>query len=294
MRPANPLVLLRIILAIGMASGPALAAAPLLPGQFQAHVENGRTEMHQAPQVLANFDALFAAAGSVESLPDETLAKLAADAAIANFYFAGARADAHGVVFAELVRRNQVTDLQIDDYHRSLVAARRWQDAATVARENPLVPLATIPVHIEAGGDEAGAHYWRFDPATDRLVREPLAAASGVTLVVVSHPGCHFSRDAIAAIENDPALDQALPERRIFVAPSYNLDLDGISKWNVAHPSSRHVLVDRPLAWPFVHKWTTPQFFFLVDGEPVAWVEGWPEEGQVEALLAASRKAAAP
>lgn len=268
----------------------------LQPGQFQAYAEDGRHQIHHAPQALARFDALMAAAGELASLPDDGLSGLAGDAAAANFYYGGTRVEAHAAVFAELARRKTASALEIEDMHRSLIAGRRWQQAVAFAKEHPQVPLEGLPAHIVAGDPGApGPHYWRFDPGEDRLTREPLGVAEGVTLVVVSSPGCHFSRDAIAALEKDPGLDQALPERRVFVSlGAARLELEHLGRWNAAHPRFQHVLADRPQAWPFVRRWSTPQFLFLVDGELVAEVEGWPEEGQVEALVAASRKAAVP
>ena len=288
-----------LTLALCLAPGSAQAQPPLLPGQFQAHVEDGRTGLHHAPRELARFDAMFAAfvdaPGGLEALPDAALSSLASDLAAANFYYAGARVDAHAAVFAELARRGRASELEIEDVHRSLLAARRWQEASRIAADHPGVKLEAIPAHIEAGDESApGAHYWRYDPAGDRLTRFPFTAGTGVMLVVVSHPGCQFSQRAIAALENDPALDAALPARRIFVAPSFgSLQLGRIGHWNAAHPSSPHVLVDRPQDWDFVQQWSTPQFLFLVDGKVVASVEGWPEEGQAEALRQAARQAAA-
>jgi hypothetical protein len=271
------------------------AAQAQPPGGFQAYVEDDRYDIHHAPEALARFDALMMAAGELASLPDDMLSRLAADAAIANFYYGGTRVDAHAAVFAELARRKSASALEIEDMHRSLIAARRWRDAIAFAEGHPQLALEALPTHIVPGdGETAGPHYWRFDPEQDRLTREPLVAAEGITLVVVSSPGCAFSRAAIAALESDPALDQVLPERRVFVAPAIaRLELAPLGKWNAAHPRFRHVLVDRPLAWTFVRKWNTPQFLFLRDGEVVAEVEGWPESGQAEALLAASRSLAA-
>lgn len=294
MTPMLRRLLWQVYLAIGLASGPALALPPLLPGQFQAYVEDDRYELHHAPQALVRFDAMLAAAGPLATLPDEALYGLATDAAAANFYFAGARVDAHRSVFDELARRARPSTIQVEDMHRSLIAARRWQDAVAFAGDHPDVPLEELPVHFDdEGGDAADAHYWRIDESGARLTRTPLAMTRGVTLVVVSHPDCHFSHDALTAIEADPALDQALPKNRLFVAPApVSLTLERIAQWNAAHPRSRHVLVDRPQAWPFVRQWSTPQFFFLVDGQLVAQVEGWPKEGRAEELMAAAREAA--
>lgn len=287
-------LLLRSVFALVLGAGPAFADAPLLPGQFQAYVEDGRMDFHLAPQVLPRFDVLFTSAGDPASLPDATLSKLASDAAIANFYFVGARVDAHRALFDELERRKAATDLEVEDFHRSLLAARRWQEAAALAVRHPQLPLEALPSRIDAGnGDDSAPNFWSFDPGNDRLVREPWPMTTGAVLVVVSHPSCGFSRAAITALENNPALARALPERRIFIAPSHgSLSLDRIGEWNAAHPGFQHVLVDRPQAWPFVHRWNTPQFFFLVDGKVVAEVEGWPDDNQTQALWAAARKAA--
>lgn len=284
-----------IVLVFALAASGAMAETPLTPGAFAAYVEDGRHEPHHAPQALPRFDALMAAAGEPAALPDATLARLATDAADANFYFDGARVDVHRALFAELARRGQPSDVQVEDLHRSLLAANRWPEAAALAARHPAVALEALPGQIDAGNTEAaGPHVWRHDPQRDRLQREPFVAGEGVTLVVVSHPACPFSRAAMHAIEADADLAKMLPARRMFVAPRPGgLKLDLIGRWNAAHPAFTHVLVDRREDWSFVAGWNTPRFLFLVDGRVVAEVEGWPAEGRAPALRAASRLAAA-
>lgn len=298
MKQACVLVLCRAALIAGLTAIHALAQATFLPGQFQTYVEDGRTEMHQAPEVLPHFDAMMAAVrsreGGIRALSDPALVDLAADASAANFYFAGARVEDHRDLFEELVRRDlAATGWIVDDYYRTLVAARQWDDAAALVNRFPDVSLEPLPTVIVAGGRPSGAHYWVLDPNRDAMARMPLEVSEGLVLVVISHPGCGFSRAAIREMTTNPILDSALPARRIFVAPTFGgLRLDHIRKWNEANPKARHVLVDRPAEWRFVQKWSQPQFLFLVDGELVAALEGWPDSSQATVLKAASQSAA--
>lgn len=274
------------------------AKALLQPGEFQPHLEDGRSEMHFANDVLPLFDAMVTRAKSAPSglrqLDDAMLLALAADAAAANFYFPGSRPSAHSDIFEEVERRRIASELQVSDYHRTLIAAHRWEDAKALARRFPDMALETLPAHFDAGEDTGGLKVWDFDPSTQTLRRRDLGIEEALTLVVVSHPDCGFSRAAIRALETDSVLAEALPEHRYFVAPTFGgLRLENIRAWNAVHPDTRHVLVDRPLAWTFVKNWNTPQFFFLINGRLVEHVEGWPDEGHAVVLMDAARRARA-
>ena len=276
------------------AQGAAASARSLAPGEFADYVEDGRTRLHHAAEALPRFDALLAAVrtgeGGLAGLPLEALRKLAGDAHVANFYYAGARADAHREIIEELLRRSEASDQELADFHATLVADRRWDEARAFAARFPEITLEKIPDVIDQTTGLGAPAYLRHDPATGHLVRESFDAGSGPLLLVVSHPGCAFSRRAMAAIAANPELDQALPARRLFLAPTFGgLKLDWISRWNADQPGFPHVLVDQPARWPQVRSWATPQFLFLVDGDVVASVEGWPGDEQAEALMAAAR-----
>lgn len=42
--------------------------------------------------------------------------------------------------------------------------------------------------------------------------------------------------------------------------------------------------------WPDFDSWSTPMFYFLCDGKLISVVEGWPSEGNKEALLKAAEQ----
>ena len=269
-------------------------ASVLAPGDFADYVEDGRSRLHQAAGTLPRFDALMASVREtgLASLPTEALHKLAWDAHVANFYYAGARPDAHREVVDELLRRSAATDEELADFHDALVAARRWGEARAFAADFPDLPLEPVPaIEDRATAGEAPA-YLRVEPATGTLLRETFDPGQGPMLLVISHPGCAFSRRAMAAIAADPALNQALPARRLFLAPTFGgLKLDWVTQWNADQPAFPHVLVDQPARWPQVPSWGTPSFLFLVDGELVETVTGWPGDEQAEVLMAAARRA---
>ena len=293
MTPVIRPILAFLILCLGTMQ----ARAELQPGDFQPFVEDGRSGMHFANEVLPLFDGMVSRAHSGTSgfrkLGDERLLALAADAAAANFYFPGSRPAVQVEVFEELERRGTATGLQVGALHHTFVAARMWADAEALAKRFPAVELEELPAHIDAGRETTGLQVWDFDPAAQTLRRRQFSHDGSLTLVVVSHPNCAFSRAALRALESDASLAHGLPEQRIFVAPTFGgLQPDSIREWNAVHPDSRHVLVDRPLAWSFVKSWETPQFLFLVDGLLVEHVVGWPDDAQLDLLMSAAKRAA--
>ena len=109
-------------------------------------------------------------------------------------------------------------------------------------------------------------------------------------MVVISHPLCHFSRNAMAAIEADPALSKAMA-RSLWLAPvDRKLNLEVIRQWNGEHPEHPMVIAFDRAEWPDFDSWSTPMFYFLRDGKLVSVVEGWPSEGNKEALLKAAEQ----
>lgn len=273
------------------------AKAELQPGDFQPYVEDGRSGMHFANEVLPLFDGMVSRTRSgtsgFQKLGDERLLALEEDAAAANFYFPGSRPAVHVEVFEELERRGTATGLQVSALHNTFVAARMWADAGALAKRYPAMELEDLPAHMDAGSETTGLQVWDFDPAARTLRRRPFNHSGSLTLVVISHPNCAFSRAAVRALESDSSLADELPEQRIFVAPTFGgLQLDSIRAWNAAHPGSRHFLADRPLAWSFVESWETPQFLFLVDGVLVEQVVGWPDDTQLDVVISAAKRAA--
>lgn len=293
---------MRLALALAVAAaGHAVAASPaqaavLAPGAFGAYVEDGRTAFRHGPDALPKFDAMMSAVlardGGLAALPLDELRQLAFDAHVANFYYAGARPDAHRDVFDELQRRGAATPQDVTDLHASLVAARRWDEARAFASRHPDVALEPLPAIVDRRTDPDAPAFLRLDATGETLVRENAVLGEGRWLLVVSHPGCAFSRRALAAIERNAALNQALPARRLYLGPTFGgLKLDHIKAWNSSQPSFPHVLVDEPGHWPFVTSWGTPQFLFLVDGVVVDTVTGWPGDEQVGKLMAAAKVA---
>lgn len=283
--------MIMIVLTLGLAAFPPAQAQEGVPSsEFYRFVHDGRTEMRFASLVLEAFDETLAKAiaqsGAIENLANEDLRVLAGDAAIANFYFPGSReaVHSHSRLFAELERRGIATGLEVDDYFRTLVAARRWSAARALAERFPELELERLPTTIQYDGAAAEPAYWVVDRRSDAITRKRLDL-TGLVLVLISHPGCGFARAALARMKEDRVLRSALPERVLFIAPTFGgLGLDSIRRWNILRPDAPHHLVDKPLAWTFVERWNTPQFLFLFNGQRVAALEGWPGEDQASRL----------
>jgi hypothetical protein len=244
---------------------------------------------------VARFDALFAAArpdDGFAAADDATLAALATAAADLNFYFLTDRVDAHRALFEALSKRGPITDVQVADLHRTLVGARRWDEARALAALHPDVDgLPPVPTRVidEGARDRM---VWAIEDGGRTFRAQDVDLSEGAVLLVISHPQCGFSNRALRAIEHEEALEAALPARRVVVAPPFgDPGAAAIARWNQDHPRHRHVLANHPDAWrDLLSRWNTPQFLFLLDGEIVETVEGWPSEGRREALHAAAER----
>lgn len=190
--------------------------------------------------------------------------------------------------FAELEARKAAGEKHVRDVAGALVAARRFDEARELAgRYASLTGLEALPrVH---GGNQTDGPSVLAVMDDGSLTRESLDLGTAAQILVVAHPLCHFSRNAVAAIEGDPALRGIFLGHSRWLAPvDRKLHVDVLRNWNTTHPIARHSIAYRRQEWPGVDSWNTPTFYFLRDGKVVARVDGWPHEGHRQELLEAA------
>lgn len=234
----------------------------------------------------------------IRAISDDALSAAIGLVADVNFYAPGSHTEGHRALFAELDRRGAVAAVDVDDLHRTLVADRLWKDAGALSERFPDVELQPLPSEFQLNGDSSsgGALAWQVEPNGTTVVRNPVEWPEGVALLVISHPGCGFSRRMLQALDFDKGLDAALPGFRVFLAPTFGtFGFREIHAWNKKHPTLFHVLVDRPAQWgAWVSNWETPQLIFLVDGVVKERVVGWPAEGKRSEILEATKRLDSP
>jgi hypothetical protein len=163
------------------------------------------------------------------------------------------------------------------------MGVRNWAEAKVFFDTHGGRGLSQPPVI--AGGDSALPSELSFAPTG--IARVGLDLKNGQHLVAVGHPTCHFTQNAVAAIEKDAELEALFGRYAIWVAPQdLKFSADLYREWNKIHPLATLSLVDVRANWPAdIDDWSTPTFYFFSDGKLVAEVVGWPKEGNRQKLL---------
>ena len=183
-------------------------------------------------------------------------------------------------VAAELEMRNAATNEQRVKLFHVLVQLRDFVEAKALLEKHPELEVEALP---RIPPDFGSAQTVAFDATdgADELKSLAFDVSKGVHLVVISHPLCSFSRNAVAALEADPEVASVFSQRTIWLAPvDGRLHLKENREWNIQHPQAHIVQARHESDWPMLNEWATPQFYAIRDGAVIAHVTGWPKEGR--------------
>jgi len=193
-------------------------------------------------------------------------------------------------VYEEMRGRGIDTRRTFDDtvLRRMLEARAFGQARAFVAGKPHLAGRAVPTVRDPLGPRFKGRSVYRYEAASNTLVREALPHPRGLELVMVVDAGCHFSADALAALRDDAAMRARLLQAGlVLVTPPRSAFSAGfIDEWNRAIPGIPIRLPYRVAEWQAVDVAGVPRFFLLKEGKVVGQVTGWPAEGNKAELLA--------
>ena len=196
------------------------------------------------------------------------------------------------LAFDELQARQLALPSHFSYMQGVYVQMRMLDEAGRFHAQHPSMGLAPIPaVRVPAPLPSGAPTAMTVSPDGRALVRHPVDLSGPARIVVVAHPRCHFSRNAMLAIEADPVLSQVFRESAMWLMPpDFRLEVDAVHRWNEAHPLTRLMLAYKVDEWPQLDYWGTPTFYFFQEGELEAKVTGWPKGGRREELLAALRE----
>lgn len=194
------------------------------------------------------------------------------------------------VYFDRLTQLDVASPSQVRDLSGAYVASRHWQQARSLREAFPAVMLAPIPPVLDAMGRQASApaSVLTVGAADGTLARVPEDITHGPVIIAISHPLCHFSRAAFAALASDPALASIKTHIRWIAPVDRELHLDVLQQWNTEHPEAAMKIAYSRSQWPPLDSWNTPTFYFLKDGKLLKNVEGWPEGGRKPEMLEAA------
>ncbi|WAC64044.1 hypothetical protein OVA13_04480 [Pseudoxanthomonas sp. SL93] len=290
-----PLILLGLSIGIANAWPADASAGPELSREYGDFMEvheqtRGLTTAQRASAILDSFENNFAnySTRDPSELGDQDLLTLFRAANIAHAYSISRKAlQVMMQTFEALSTRDLVSQRTYGDMHGALVASRDIAQARGLEDRFPLFAVERMP--DIAFDSISGATAIAVPASGSTLRRVELKVNNGPRIIVISHPLCHFSRDAIAAIEADGDLSIVMLNS-IWIAPvDRQLYIDVLREWNIEHEKHPMVIAFDRAELPALDSWSTPTFYFLKDGRVVSVVEGWPSEGRKREIIAAAR-----
>ena len=195
-------------------------------------------------------------------------------------------------VFSGLEAKGWADDRLIGYMHRFLLTFRRFDEAKAFRLAHPQRGLPAPPPVVSLSGTPGDnvRTVLRFINDGSTLKEETVDWQSSARVFVVGHPGCRFSRNAVAAIAADPELAKAMNTAAIWLTAPFTSLTDGpVLAWNREHPDYAYRYVESVTDWPEINYWGTPSFYFMKDGRLVKKLVGWPEGGRRDDLQAGLR-----
>ncbi len=185
-------------------------------------------------------------------------------------------------IYAVLARKGRAGPDEQADLYGGLVDQRRFREASDFAHEHRLRLDEALPSLPKPVPSETSHGYLRVNKDALAFQRAPM---TGPEVIVVASPLCPYTRRAAAAIEHDPGLGRAFRRWAIWLVPEERaLHMPAVRAWNAGHPGMPMNLVYHRKDWPLVRWWETPVFYFVLNGQLVRTVVGWPQAGQLQQL----------
>ncbi len=193
-------------------------------------------------------------------------------------------------VYEELRVRGVDTRRTFDDtVLRRMLEAREFEQARAFVAGKPHLAGTAIPtVRDSLGPRFKGRSAYRYEVASNTLVREALPHPRGLEVVMVVDAGCHFSHDALAALREDAAMRARLAQAGLVLVtpPRTGFSADFIGQWNASNPAMPIRVPYSVGEWQAIDIAGVPRFFLLKDGKVVKQFSGWPAQGNKAELLA--------
>lgn len=188
-----------------------------------------------------------------------------------------------------LFNREENRALAVQTLHHYYLTFRAF-DAARELRErfaelSISAPPSILPASIQPSA--ASRPVFALEKSDRALIFDTVDLDNGSKLVIVSHPGCNFSKQAWRAILDNPEIAQLVEAHAIVVASPYTrLDSTLFSDWSFASPKTPVFIAYNYEGWPEITDWSTPVFYFFDGGDVKHRVVGWPNGSDAQSLSA--------
>lgn len=236
----------------------------------------------------------FLESDSLRSLATSDVELLYSAGQLVSFYTTDAYLDDLRQALSELERRDAATPRHYEEMYSAYLHWRQFDRAAKLTLDHPTPGMEALPEIIDSIVGES-TQPTELAVLSDRraLERRVVARDERTRIIVVSHPNCHFSRNASDAIDANPELSELFRAHAKWLAPvDGNIGFDALQAWNREHAQAPISIAYRADEWPQIKLTSTPVFyFFSADHQLLETVSGWPDEGRHEEVEAAARRA---
>lgn len=172
------------------------------------------------------------------------------------------------------------------DLYMTLVGMRDFVTARAVLASQPMASNEPAPAIVGALVDGQGPSALVLSQDGLSVSQQPIRLSGAVDIVVIGHPLCHFSRDAVAAIEADARLKAVFASHARWLMPQDGrMRPRAVAEWNAAHPLARMDYIYRQGDWRAIDTWSTPSFYFFKNEKRVGKLVGWAPGGEGERAL---------
>lgn len=295
--------LLNILLALTIFGLPSVVGAKnsVIAQKFQILVDVENQSRHQSTKtrgisIAASYEDLFAPLQKRSELKKYSVSDLELifrAAKIAAFYSINRKYVEHMALdINQLDEKGAIADRYYLSLRRAFIQTRMFPELLELDLKHPLQQGERLPAILETPQlTYSGPTEWVVSADKQELLRRPVNLNPAVQIVVISHPLCHFSQNAVSYIQSDPLLNKLFIEHAKWLAPqSGELNVKTFQQWNQSNAGSLITIAYKQEEWPMLDEWGTPTFYFFKAGVVVAKVVGWPKEGRRKEVLVALQK----
>jgi hypothetical protein len=193
------------------------------------------------------------------------------------------------LIFTELKKQKLNTASQADSLFSIHIRMREFDKANKLITDGLVLKDKSLPNFKPAVDLQINQpSEWIISQHERLLVQRAVKFNETWQMIVVSHPNCHFSRNAMLDILANDAIKMRIKGRSKWITPQdANLNFDLFQRWNSMYPDAEISVVHRRKDWPLKNFSSTPIFYFLVNGKVVSSFSGWPKEGNYKQLTLA-------
>ena len=184
-----------------------------------------------------------------------------------------------------LESRGAAKDVDFAELYGAYIELRQFDKAVSLKDAHPGMTVPALPKLSIMDMSPGEQEVLQVSPIDGSVSSAHVDVSKGPMIVVVGHPYCHFSQNAVAVIEGNPTLNDVFRRRAIWITPpSRILDNQAVQEWNDNHASIKFDIAYSRDSWKGISTWETPVFYFYRDGVLKDTVIGWPKGGNLPAL----------